>query len=212
MKKTAALMLSLPLSLLAAPALAEPLELTLEEFKMYRGYHSALEDPKVQAMKPDARLAAIAKKNFKVSAGELEAAVQKGEAAGDIGGRCAAQLKAALAGTSLGPVVTMVDVDAKAEHAVAYVAWANEDTAQLEEEAATVASQARACPVISSVQVWATARGAPTQRVFQALVSASAASKVQPDKIKDFADTRYIKLFEKVKNAANGDDLSQPAP
>jgi len=203
---------ALLLSLLSTPALAEPLELTLEEFKMYRGYQSALEDPKVQAMKPDARLGAIAKKNFKVSAKELEAAVQKGEAAGDIGARCAAQLKAALAGTSVGPALAKVDVDAQAEHAVAYVAWANDDTAQLEEEAATVASQARACPVISSVQVWANAKGAPTQRVFQALISASAAAKVQPDKIKDFADTRYIKLFEKVKNAATGDDLSAPAP
>lgn len=208
MKTTTALLLTV----LATPALAEPLELSLDEFKMYRGYQSAMEDPKVQAMKPDARVAAIAKKNFKVSAKELEAAIQKGEAAGDIGAKCAAQLKTALAGTSVGPALTKVDVDAKAEHAVAYVAWANEDTAQLEEEAATVASQAKACPVLSSVQVWATAKGAPSQRVFQALVSASAAAKVQPDKIKDFADTRYIKLFEKVKNAANGDDLSQPAP
>jgi hypothetical protein len=122
------------------------------------------------------------------------------------------QLKTALTMTAIGQSIHKVEVDARAEHAVAYLAWTNEDPAQLEEEAATAAAQARACAVLSSVQVWATAKGNTQQRVFQALISAPAAAKIQPEKIKDFADTRYIKLFEKVKNAANGDDLSQPAP
>jgi hypothetical protein len=199
------------LALSAAPALAEPLELSLEDFKMFRQYQAAMEDARVQKLAPDKRMAAIAK-NAKFKLPALEEAVRKGEAAGDIGAKCISQLKTALTLTSVGSAMHKVDVDARAEHAVAYLAWTNEDPALLEEEAATAAAQARACGVLSSVQLWATPKGNTTQRIFQALISASAAAKIQPEKIKDFADTRYIKLFEKVKNAANGDDLSQPSP
>ena len=45
-------------------------------------------------------------------------------------------------------------------------------------------------------------------RVFQALISSSAAAKISAEKCKDFAQTRYIRLFEKLKSVANGDDLS----
>lgn len=199
------------LSLAATPALAEPLDLSLEEFKMYRHYQSAMEDARVQKMAPDKRMPAIAK-DAKYKLPALEEAVRKGEAAGDIGAKCISQLKTALTLSPVGSAVHKVDVDARAEHAVAYLAWTNEDPALLEEEAATAAAQARACAVLSSVQLWATPKGSANTRVFQALISASAAAKIQPEKIKDFADTRYIKLFEKVKNAANGDDLSQPSP
>ena len=199
------------LALSAVPVFAEPLELSLDEFKMYRHYQSAMEDARVQKMAPDKRMPAIAK-DAKYKLAALEEAVRKGEASGDVGAKCMSQLKTALTMTALGQSIHKVEVDAKAEHAVAYLAWTNEDPAQLEEEAATAAAQARACAVLSSVQVWATAKGNTQQRVFQALISAPAAAKIQPEKIKDFADTRYIKLFEKVKNAANGDDMSQPNP
>ena len=41
-----------------------------------------------------------------------------------------------------------------------------------------------------------------------ALISQGSAKRINVEKVKDFAATRYIKLFEKVKNVANGDDLS----
>jgi hypothetical protein len=39
------------------------------------------------------------------------------------------------------------------------------------------------------------------------LIGRSAALRINPERIKDFAHTRYIKLFEKVRNVAEGDSL-----
>ena len=138
----------------------------------------------------------------------MEKAIEKGKAAGDLKAKCEALLKEALAGTSAKDLVRKNDVDASEVHAVWYVEFANEKIENVEEEASLIASQAKACPILSSVQVWATDKANAKSRVFQALISSSAAAKINAEKVKDFADTRYIRLFEKVKNIANGDDLT----
>ena len=94
-------------------------------------------------------------------------------------------------------------------HAVAYVQWFNEEQKNLPIEASFAAARAvEACPIASTVTVWANDKGAPKLRVFQALVSSGSARRINVDRVKDFAETRYMKLFEKVKSAANGDDLT----
>ena len=76
-------------------------------------------------------------------------------------------------------------------------------------EATLAAGQTqKACPLLSTIQVWAQDKANPKARVFQALISSSAAGKINIEKAKDFAQTRYIRLFEKLKSVANGDDLS----
>lgn len=200
------------LSLLALSSLAsaaEPLDLSLDEFKMWRHWHNAMEDDRVKAMKPEKRNPAIAK-DAKYKLKDMEKAVEKGEAAGDVKGKCEALLKDALSGTAAKDLIRKNEVDASEPHAVWYVEWANEKIENVEEEAALIASQAKACPILSSVQVWATDKASPKTRVFQALISTSAASKFNAEKVKDFADTLYIRKFEKVKSIANGDDLSTP--
>ncbi len=192
----------------AAPAAG--LGLTLEEFKMYRQYTNALEDSRVQKMKPEARLGAIAK-NAGFKPKELQKAIDKGEAAGDFKRGCDDAVKAALDGAGFTGKVGKVDMDLSAPNAVGYVQWNNEDLAQLEEEASLLAAHtARACPLISDIQVWATDKSQGDKRVFQALISGANAAQIDPAKTKDFADTRYIRKFEKVKSAAKGDDLSEP--
>lgn len=195
--------------LLVRAASADPLALSLEEFKMYQHYRNAMEDPRVQKMKPEARLPAIAKDaGFKLKA--LQQAVERGEAAGDLQGACAANVKQALEKTELSSRLGKVEVDAEKPHAVIYVQWFNENPSLLEEEAAVVASSSQpVCPIASTIQVWAQDKARPQTRIFQALISASAAQKIKPERVKDFADTRYIRLFEKVKSAAAGDDLSR---
>jgi hypothetical protein len=187
---------------------AEPFALTADEFKMYRQYTNAMEDPRVQAMKPDARMPAIAKDaGFKLK--ELKAAIAKGESAGDLKSQCDSALKEGLSKSSLGNRVGKVDADLSQPHAIAYVSWLNENPAWLEEEAAELAAlSAKACPIVSSIQVWANDKQAPQSRVFQGLVSRTAADNIKVERAKDFADTRYIRLFEKVKSVAKGDDLS----
>jgi hypothetical protein len=186
----------------------EKVDLTEEEFKMFKHTRLALEDPRVQAMKPEARLPAIAKDaGFKLK--DLQKAMERGEAAGDVKAKCDANLKEALEATDLKGKLGRVEVDTDAAHAVIYVQWFNEEAKDLAVQACTAAVAApNACPFASTIAVYAQDKAAPKARVFQALISAQAARRINADKVKDFAETRYVKLFEKVKSVANGDDLS----
>lgn len=186
----------------------EAIALSEDEFKMYQHYRNALEDPRVQALKAEQRVGAIARDaGFKLK--ELQRAVEKGEAAGDVKAKCEANLKAAL-GSSFGGRLGQVEVDTSAAQAVAYVQWFNDELKKLPVEACSAASAAvAACPLVSTVQVWAQDQASPKTRVFQALISSSGARRINVAKVADFAETRYLKLFEKMKSAANGDDFTE---
>jgi hypothetical protein len=195
--------------LLATPALAlEPIGLTEDEFRMFRQYKVAMADERVQAMKPDKRLPAIAKDaGFKPK--ELQQAVEKAEAAGDVKARCEANLKEAFGAGELAGRVGRLEVDTDAAQAVAYVQWFNAEPRLLPIEASFAAARAaEACPIASTITVWAQDKAAPTARVFQALISSTGARRINVERVKDFAETRYMKLFEKVKSVSNGDDLT----
>lgn len=186
----------------------EKIELTEAEFKMYRHTRLALEDPRVQAMKPEARLPAIAKDaGFKLK--DMQKAMERAEAAGDFKAKCEANVKEALAGTDLKDKLGRLEVDTDAAHAVIYVQWFNEEAKDLSVQACTAAAAvASACPIASTISVYANDKAAPKARVFQALISPEGARRINKEKVKDYAETRYMKLFEKVKSVANGDDLS----
>lgn len=196
-------------SLLAQAGWAmEPLGLTEDEFKMYQQYKAASSDARVQAMKPTARLPAIAKDaGFKLK--DLQRAIEKGDAAGDVKAKCEANLKEALSRSEIAKQVGRLELDTTSAQAVAYVQWFNEEPKNLMVEAAFAAARAaEACPVASTIAVWAQDKGNPKVRVFQALISGSGAARIHADKVRDFAETRYVKLFEKLKSITNGDDLS----
>ncbi len=193
----------------SVPALAaEVLGLSEDEFKMYQHYKNALGDARVQAMKPEARAGAIAKDGgYKLK--DLQKAIEKGEAAGDVKAKCEANLKEIFGQGELAGRIGRLEVDTSAAQAVAYVQWFNEEPKNLPIEASFAAARAaEACPIASTVTVWAQDKGAPKLRVFQALVSTASARRINIDRVKDFAETRYMKLFEKVKSVANGDDLT----
>lgn len=195
------------LALSGLASAAEPLDLSLEEFKMWKHWQNAMADERVKAMKPEKRNPAIAK-DARYKLKDMEKAVEKGEAAGDVKGKCEAALKESVEASALKGLLRKNEVDVSDPHAIWYVEWSNEKIENAEEEASLVAVQAKACPILSSIQVWATDKAAPKTRVFQALISSSAAARFSADKVKDFADTLYIRKFEKVKSVANGDDLS----
>jgi hypothetical protein len=207
-KGKAGLPLVLSVSLLASQAGAAGISLTRDEFRMYRYYANAMEHPEVKAMKPEKRKPAIAKDGrFKLA--ELEAAIAKGEAEADLKGRCEAAVRGALGAGLLAGRVGQVEADLSSPQAVLYVQWFNEDLSQVEEEASFAAAEAvRACPVASTLSVWAQAKGQPSARVFQGLVSAERAERFKVADVADFADTRYLRSFEDVKHAGRGDDLS----
>lgn len=200
------------LSSLAALSLtaraAAPIELTEDEFKMRQHYELALADARVQAMKPEARLPAIAKDaGFKPK--DLEQALKRFEAAGDFKAACEANLKEAFAQGELAGRLGKVEVDVAGAAAFVRLEWLNDEPKSLMVEASFGAAKAAtACPFISTVTVAASDKASPKQRIFSALISSGSARRINVDKVKDFAEGRYAKLFEKVKTLANGDDLS----
>lgn len=187
---------------------ATPIELTEDEFKMRQHYEIALADAQVQAMKPEARLPAIARDaGWKPK--DLQQALKRFEAAGDFKGACEANLKEAFAQGELAGRLSQVQVDVSGAAAVVRLEWLNEEPRNLMVEASFGAAKAAlACPLISTVTVAANDKASPRQRLFSALISAASARRINVEKVKDFADGRYARLFEKVKTLANGDDLS----
>ena len=193
---------ALALSLASAPGYAGELPMTLEEFKLWRDYQAALDDPRVQKLPEARRLGAIAK-NFKVKEGELSAAVEKGAAHGEAIAKLAEEaIRASLADTDLGPRLKSVRVDTSAAHVVTYLVWkaAKTDNFSTDKEVCLAAARARgASPVTSTFKFEVLDSVAGTVKVFEGLISRSAAGRIREASIVDFASTRYLKLFEKVE-------------
>ena len=197
----AALALALPL-LAAGPVRAEPSSLTQEEFKLWKEYKDALEDKRVQSMPEGKRLGAIAK-NFKIPEKKLREAVDKGEKDGPaIGKQSEDAIKTALADTDFASRIKEIRVDTSAPHVITYVHWAADKTESIDKEACLAAVRTqKAAPVTGTISVWATDPKDDGKKLFEALISSEAAQKMKEGQIVDFASTRYLKLFEKVKRA-----------
>jgi hypothetical protein len=202
----------MPLSLLlllgpALPARAEAIDLTEEQFKTYHDYLEALQDPRVEKFKPAEKLAKIAH-NFHVTLAELKQAIAKGERYGDLQAIAAASEQAirdSLAGTPVDGRVVQVQVDTREGHAVAYVGWREGKPEALHQEACWVAARMRkAAPLAADLRLWAVDPKEPDRRVFDAIITGGAASKIKEHRIADFASTLYIKLFEQLHGGGAG--------
>jgi hypothetical protein len=182
----------------APPALAEGVHLTRQQFQLYRDYQDALKDDRVQKLKPNQRLPAIAK-NFHVKPQELEQAIALGDKEADqVQGDAEAALNGAFGGTPLEGKVAEVKVDARSGHVVASIVWVNGEPAKLDQEACWAAERAlHAAPLVGTIALQANDATAKKQKVFSALIGADRASNIHEDRIVDFASTRYVRLFEK---------------
>ncbi len=186
---------------LLTSALTSAPTMTRDEFKMFQHYKNALADPRVQKMKEEQRLPAIAK-DAGFALKDLKRAVEKGEAEGDLKAACVESIKQAIAASTLGYQIDSIDVDTEQPHAVAYVSWINQTKERVIYEAVVAAKLVQgSCPLLSSIQLWAVETPKATTRVFEGLIPAASANNIDVAKAKDFAQTRYIRLFEKVKGA-----------
>jgi len=189
---------------LSMPASAAPIAMTADEYRLFKDYSQALSDARVQKLPETKRMAAIAK-NFKVKEQTLKSAVEKGEQYGTTGGQtCEKEIRALLDATPLKGHVADVKVDDADGHVVTYVSWKNENGDKLEEEAALVALlAAKGAPITSTIAIWSTDQ-ASGRKVFEAKISADAASHFNQERIPMFAKARYIRVFENVRNAYTG--------
>lgn len=190
-------LLAASLLLRAAPARADGVHLTRAQFQLYRDYQDALKDDRVQKLKPEQRLPAIAR-NFHVKPAQLQEAIALGDKEADrVQADAEAALHQAFSGTPLEGKVAEVKVDARSGHVVASIVWVNGEPGKLDQEACWAAERAlRAAPLVGTIALQAN-DPAKKQKVFSAIIGADRASNIREDQIVDFASTRYVRLFEK---------------
>ena len=174
-----------------------------EDYRLYREYMNALRDPRVEAIPEAQRLRRIAQ-NFGVPLPRLREVVALGEEIGE--GQVERQQAAARAALENTPVkgrVRSVEFVDSRGIVVAYVGWRTTDQDDLVPEAAHIAkSIADSAPVVDLVAMWACMG---SRKVFTARIQTSSASRFNVRRIDDFAETRYIRLFEEVRNRFAGD-------
>jgi hypothetical protein len=191
-------------TVLPTPATAADLPMSVDEFKLWRDYLAALEDPRVQKMPEKQRLPAIAR-NFKVSEKVLRKAISSGEQHGaDMGRLSEEAIRAAFGDTEIGPRIKELRVDASAAHVITYLTWLGERPELLEREACLAAARIqKASPLTSTIKLEVIDPLDGERKLFEGLISAQNASRIKERSIVDFASTRYIKLFEKVARAGH---------
>ena len=180
-------------------ARALPVNLSEDEFKTYDDYLDALQDERVMKMRPNQRLAAIAR-NFKLSTSKLKGIVDKGQQWPNIeaiGKACEDGIRASFQGTSLAERLDMVQVDVGNAHVVSYVSWLEGEPEKLKEEAVLIAAKVKkAAPISADIRIWAEDPKDKNHKVFDGLILGEAAGRFQESRIPDFAKTRYIKAFQ----------------
>lgn len=187
--------------LVMRPALADPGAMSADEYKLYREYQAALEDPRVVKMKASRRLPAIAR-NFGVNRHKLQRVVTKGEKSAEgLVAENQAAVKAALAKSKVAAKIASVELVDQSGVVIAYVSWTG-DKDRLPQEASYVAKAvAEASPLVSIVALWSCMG---RTKVFTAKIRTSAAERIKASRIEDFAATRYLRLFEDVHNLFEG--------
>jgi hypothetical protein len=207
---TAAL-LALSLSLPAAASSSSLDGITGEDYRLFCGYMDALERDDIKKLKGKARDKKIAKL-AKMSASKLMKSVKKVQTKGatcdEVGKIAESESKSAIE-AALGPRVLLYVLDySDPSHVVASVVWMAMDQKKVVQEAATIAKTlADTVPIAKTIAIQAMKPGEkdPKNKAavwFEAKAGPKRVANIDPKRIKDFADSRYIRLFDGVKCAA----------
>lgn len=189
-----------------ASAVNNAIEMTAEEFSQFRTYVNLKDAPKLVNLAEKQKRAQIAK-SINITPAQLDAAIAKGEAAGEgLVDRTISAVQAELDKTPVKGRIKEVTVDTSTEQAVMFVKWQAANALDFDKEACHVAAAVKARGhIVSLVVLWAVNNNDAT--VFSAKVGRQAFTKINPATINSFASTRYIKMFEEVRRG-----LQQQAP
>jgi hypothetical protein len=200
---------------ISRPARAISVNLSEDEFKTYFEYLDALQDERVQKLRPSQKLPSVAR-NFHMTPAKLKGIVDKGQqwpTLAAMGKDAEEAIRSAVAGTTLDGRLDMVDVDVGNQHVVSYVSWIASDLDKTPEEAVLLASKVKtAAPISADIRIWAEDPKDKTHKVFDGLILGEAAGRFQPARITDFARTRYIKAFQFARTDPPQPDLPQSGP
>jgi hypothetical protein len=198
---------------LALPATAkvEP-ELTREDFFLYCGFLDAQEMPKYAKIKSKKKQLAKIARYARVKAKTMKKAVEKGSEVGatcdEVGKLYEADAKKALKGEKslAGRILwdTYLFDFSTPDHVVVAVSWTGADKKKLVQEASLIAKVlADAAPIAKTIAI----RGVNPRAAdktsdeaiwWEAKTSPDRASRIDVKRIPDFADRRYIRLFDGV--------------
>jgi len=199
--KLLALILGGAIFVSVSPSYAAASSISRDDFKIYLETRDALQDERVQAMPEARRLREIARRNFKLSEPALQAILDKVEAEGGEQGVAAEAKKAiedALAGTALKDRILEVRVDTGSPHVVAYIKWTGAPDRVLEEAVLVALKAGSATAVPSTLQVWSVDPNG--EDLWLARIGADRTRNIREDRIEDWAETRYVRLFEVDRN------------
>lgn len=178
------------------PALAvADASVSRDDFKKYMETQLALKDPRVLKMPEKVRLQRIAAVNFDMKGPQLQAVLDRVEAAGGPEGLAKeneSSVRAALEKLPFADRVKEVRVDTESGHVVTYVKW--ETKPEFYDEAVWLALKvAESSEITSTVHLTAIDEG---EDIWRAKLASDRTKHVRPDRIGDWAKTRYLRLFE----------------
>jgi hypothetical protein len=175
-----------------------PVEMTAEEYQIYKTYQEINGDPKLASMAEKVKRQKVADAT-KTTVKVVDAAIEKGKQFGEgIGDRTAEAIKTELAATPIGSRVLDLKVNTETDRAVAFIKWRAQSTLDFDKEACWAGLAVKeGGHIISIMVVWAV--NSQDVTVFSAKADRSALLKIQKSSIPNFASTRYIKMFEEVQ-------------
>ena len=190
----------------AARPAAAAVDLNEDEYRLYCGYLNEIEKPDVRKLKGAARDKKIAMK-AKVKPSVLAAAIGKGERIGatcaEIGKKVEDDARQAVdAAITHGRVVVFNFDYSDPSHVVAQVTWLGLDRKKVLEEAsrlsAALASEARIVKTIAIRAVDPSAADKLSEEAmwWEAKITRGQASRIEKSEISDYAQTRYVRLFD----------------
>ncbi|MDF1562165.1 MAG: hypothetical protein P1V51_03930 [Deltaproteobacteria bacterium] len=186
----------------------DPAAMTAKEYKLYKDYLNALEDPRVQKMKAAQRLPRIAR-NFGVTTPELKKAVTKGEKSAEgLVAANQADAEKALKASEVGGQITSIELVEVDGTIVGYVSWNAAQKERLTHDAVYLAQAISESAPLTNV--WAMWACMGKKKVWTGMIRPSAANRIDAARIEDFAQTRYLRLFEEVHNFFEGTPPEKP--
>jgi len=208
MKKTMRRTMTLALGLWLIPVLAQALEvseLRKDDVQGFGYFQNALSFEEVKKLpNRTAQIRRVAR-DMGWKSTRLQTAIERYESiGGDVMELAAEAAKEALEQSRVKGRVVSVEIDDSNEsHVVAYVRWRGTSSKEVIKDASSIAHAINeATPFVSTVSLAAIHPKAPetTKRtVWQGKVGDVAMARIQPNRIEDYADRLYKRMFEDVK-------------
>jgi len=184
------------------------IDLTPEDFRLFCGYQDALSRPEIQKLKGAKRDAKIAKL-AKLPPKKLVASVKKAETVGatcdEIGKLFEAAAKKSVEQELKGRIDSFDFDVSDPSHVVASVVFRGGDIKKVVQESASVAKAiGDAAPITKTLAIRVVSPTAPDRTAdaaiwFEGKMNAERSANIDGARVKDFADSRYIRLFDGIR-------------